>query len=433
MAASTSQEPGTARQRSESAPAKKHYGFLILLLLLGIALGTGIVYELSQRKAQEHALAASIGEAAGTGALPVNVARVRFAPSEATVELPGQTMALVETPIYARTDGYIRQRYVEIGDRVKKGQMLLSLDTPDLDQQIEQARATLAQSRAALAQLQANLQASQSSLKLARVTAQRTDALADEGVLSKQDKDAATAALENGQANVHAAEEAIRAQEAVISANDANLKRLLETKNYARMEAPFDGVITYRNQAASDVGTLISSGSGTAVKEILRISQLGTLRIFVNVPQTYAPVIRVGQPAQLVVEEFAGRAFPARVTSATGSVDPSSRTMLTVLEVDNASGALLPGMFAKVRFRLPHTVNILRVPADALIFRAEGIYVAIVDQEHKIRLRQLTLGRDYGTEVEAASGLEAMDVVVANPTDAIRDGVLVEPKERPAK
>ena len=432
MAETSSHEP-ELRSGSHSAQPKKHYGFLILLVLAGIALGTGIAYELSQRKAQEHALAASIGETAGTGALSVNVAHVRFAPSEATVELPGQTVALVETPIYARTDGYISKRYVEIGDRVKKGQILLDLDTPDLDQQIEQARATLAQSKAALAQLQANLQASQSSLKLAKVTAQRTDALADEGVLSKQDKDTANATLENGQANVHAAEEAIRAQDAVIAANDANLKRLIETKNYAHMEAPFDGVITFRNQAASDVGTLVSSGSGTSVKEVLRISQLGTLRIFVNVPQTYAPVIRVGQPAQLVVDEFAGRVFSAKITSATGSVDPASRTMLTVLEVDNSSGALLPGMFAKVRFRLPHTVNILRVPGDALIFRADGTYVAVVGQEHKVKLRQLTLGRDYGTEVEAASGLEAMDLVVLNPTDAIRDGVLVDPKERTAK
>jgi len=432
MTGATSQPPEQGSVK-KSAPGKKHYGFLILLVVVGIALGTAIAYELSQRKAQEHALAASIGETTASSALNVNVARVRFAASEATVELPGQTMALVETPIYARTDGYIRQRYVEIGDRVKKGQMLLDLDTPDLDQQIDQARATLAQSKAALAQLQANLQASQSSLKLAKITAERTGALADQGVLSKQDRDNSNAALENGQANVHAAEEAIRAQEATIAANEANLKRLIETKNYARMEAPFDGVITYRNQAASDVGTLVTSGSGSAVKEVLRISQLGKLRIFVNVPQTYAPVIRVGQPAQLVFDEFAGRVFPAQVTSASESVDPSSRTMLTVLEVDNSGGGLLPGMFGKIRFRLPHTVNILRVPADALMFRADGTYVAVVDREHKIHLRQIVLGRDYGGEVEATSGLEPMDMVVLNPTDAIREGVLVEPKERAAK
>jgi RND family efflux transporter MFP subunit len=412
---------------------KSHHGFLILLALAGIALGTGVFYELSQRKTQERALAASVGESAAAETPVVNVARVRMAASEATVELPGQTMALVETPVYARTDGYIKQRNVEIGDRVKQGQPMIELDTPDLDQQIVQARATLGQSRAALAQLQANLQAAQSSLKLARVTAQRTKALADQGVMSKQDNDTAQASLENGEANVHAAEENIRAQQDAINANDANLKRLMEQKNFARIEAPFDGVVTYRNTAASDVGTLVSSGSSTATHEILRISQLQTLRIFVNVPQSYAPVIRVNQPADLAVEEFPGRNFPARVKSASNAVDPSSRTMLTILEVDNSSGALLPGMYATVRFRLPHTVNILRVPGDALIFRTEGVFAAVVDAEHRAHMRKLTLGRDFGSEVEATSGLEAMDSVVLNPTDAIREGVLVDSKERADK
>jgi RND family efflux transporter MFP subunit len=141
----------------------------------------------------------------------------------------------------------------------------------------------------------------------------------------------------------------------------------------------------------------------------------------------------VNQPAQLGVAEFPGRVFPARVKSASSAVDPASRTMLTILEVDNSSGALLPGMYATVRFRLPHTVNVLRVPGDALIFRTEGVFVAVVDTEHHVHMRKLTLGRDYGPEVEATSGLEAMDAVVLNPTDAIREGVLVEPKERAGK
>ena len=426
-------QPEPAPEHTPPARNKSHHGFLISLLLAGIALGTGIYYELSQRKTQERALAASIGESAAAGAPVVNVARVRMAASEATVELPGQTMALLETPVYARTEGYIKQRNVELGDRVKQGQLMIELDTPDLDQQIAQARATLGQSRAALAQLQANLQAAQSSLKLARVTAQRTKALADEGVMSKQDNDTAQAGLENGEANVHAAEENIRAQQDVINANDANLKRLIEQKNFARIEAPFDGVVTYRNTAASDVGTLVSSGSSTATREILRISQLQTLRIFVNVPQSYAPVIRVNQPAEFAVEEFPGRKFPARVKSASSAVDPASRTMLTVLEVDNSSGTLLPGMYATARFRLPHTVNVLRVPGDSLIFRTEGVFAAVVDAEHHVHMRKLTLGRDFGSEVEATSGLEAMDSVVLNPTDAIREGVLVDPKERVGK
>jgi len=308
----------------------------------------------------------------------------------------------------------------------------VELDTPDLDQQIEQARATIAQSNAALSQVQANLQALQSNLKLARVTADRYRTLTEQGVMSKQDNDTSAAALESGQANVHAAEESVHAQQATIAANDANLRRLLEQKKYARMEAPFDGVITYRNPIASDLGTLISSGSGSSVPEILRVSQIQTLRIFVDVPQSYAPVIRVDQPADLIVDEFAGRVFAARVKSTTSSVDPTSRTMLTVLLVDNSDGALLPGMYTKVRFHLPHTINVLRLPAEALLFRTEGPFAAVVGPDHKVHLHKLTLGRDYGPEVEIPSGLAPGDAVVLNPTDSIREDAVVESKERPA-
>ena len=431
MAANPHTEPEFATVSSEERGKKKsHTGFLILVLLLAVALGGGVVYELSQRKSDERALAAATVESAGGGVPVVQAVRVRMAPSEATVEIPAQTVALVETPIYARTDGYIKQRSVEIGDRVKKGQLLLELDTPDLDQQIAQAQATFVQSQAALAQLQATLQSVQSTLRLARLTAQRTKSLADAGVASKQDNDTSAAATEAGEANVHAAEENIRAQQSVIVANDANLKRLVETKKYARMEAPFDGVITYRNPVASDVGTLVSSGSATSSREILRVSQIETLRVFVDVPQNYAPVIRVGQQADLLVEEYPGHVFPARVQSSTNAVDPNSRTMLTILLVDNQSGTLMPGMFAKTRFHLPHTVNVLRLPAEALLFRTEGPEAVVVGDDHKVHFRKLTLGRDYGPQVEISAGLEPGELVVLNPTDAIREGITVETKEK---
>jgi RND family efflux transporter MFP subunit len=434
MAANPHTEPEfTTVSAAERNRKKSHTGFLVLVLLLAAALAGGVVYELSQRKTQEQALAASTVESAGGGVPVVQVARVRLAPSEATVEIPGQTVALTETPIYARTDGYIKQRSVEIGDRVKKGQILLELDTPDLDQQIAQAQATLVQSQAALAQLQATLQAVQSNLRLASVTAQRTKSLADAGVASRQDNDTAAAAVEAGQANTHAAEENIRAQQSLIVANEANLKRLMETKKYARMDAPFDGVITYRNPMASDVGTLVTSGSATSAREILRVSQIETLRVFVDVPQTYSPVIRVGQPAELLVEEFPGRVFPATVQSSTNAVDPASRTMLTILVVDNKSGTLMPGMFAKTRFRLPHTVNVLRLPAEGLLFRTEGPMAAVVGEDRKVHFHKLTLGRDYGAEVEVTSGLEPGEAVVLNPTDVIREGAVVETKERESK
>jgi RND family efflux transporter MFP subunit len=426
-------EPEFTTVASQS-PARKtsHTGLLVLLFIVGVGLAAAIAYEMAQRKTQEQALAVA-ADTANEGAPEVQVARVRTAPSEATVEIPGQTVALVETPIYARVDGYIRQRPVEIGDHVKKGQLMMELDTPDLDQQIVQARATLAQSQAALAQVQASLQAAQSGLKLSSLTATRYHTLADQGVMSKQDNDTAQAALETGQANVHAAEETVTAQRATIASNEANLNRLLEQKKYARMEAPYDGVITYRNPKSSDVGTLISSGSASSNPEILRVSQIQPLRIFVDVPQSYAPVIRLDQPAGLLIDEYPGRVFQARVKSTTASVDPTTRTMLTVLLVDNSNGELLPGMYAKVQFRLPHTVNVLRLPAEALLFRTEGPNAAVVGADHKVHLHKLTLGRDYGPEVEVNSGLTAGDLVVLNPTDSIHEDALVDPKERAAK
>lgn len=426
-------EPEFTTVASQS-PARKtsRTGLLVLIFIVGVGLAAAIAYQMAQRKTQEQALAAA-ADTASAGIPEVQVARVRTAPSEATVEIPGQTVALVETPIYARVDGYIRQRPVEIGDHVKKGQLMMELDTPDLDQQIVQARATLAQSQAALAQVQASLQAAQSGLKLSSLTASRYHTLADQGVMSKQDNDTAQAALETGQANVHAAEETVTAQRATIASNEANLNRLLEQKKYARIEAPYDGVITYRNPKSSDVGTLISSGSGSSNPEILRVSQIQPLRIFVDVPQSYAPVIRLDQPAELLIDEYPGRVFQARVKSTTASVDPSTRTMLTVLLVDNSNGELLPGMYAKVQFRLPHTVNVLRLPAEALLFRTEGPHAAVVGTDHKVHLHKLTLGRDYGPEVEINSGLAAGDLVVLNPTDSIHEDALVDPKERSAK
>jgi RND family efflux transporter MFP subunit len=426
-------EPEFTTVASQS-PARKtsRTGLLVLIFIAAVGLAAAIAYQMAQRKTQEQALAAA-ADTANAGTPEVQVAHVRAAPSEATVEIPGQTVALLDTPIYARVDGYIRQRPVEIGDHVKKGQLMMELDTPDLDQQIVQARATLAQAQAALAQVQATLQAAQSGLKLSSLTATRYHTLADQGVMSKQDNDTAQAALETGQANVHAAEETVTAQRATIASNEANLNRLLEQKKYARMEAPYDGVITYRNPKSSDVGTLISSGSASSNPEILRVSQIQPLRIFVDVPQSYAPVIRLDQPAELLIDEYPGRVFQARVKSTTASVDPTTRTMLTVLLVDNSNGGLLPGMYAKIRFRLPHTVNVLRLPAEALLFRTEGPHAAVVGADHKVHLHKLTLGRDYGPEVEVNSGLAAGDLVVLNPTDSIHEGVLVDPKERAAK
>ena len=219
----------------------------------------------------------------------------------------------------------------------------------------------------------------------------------------------------------------------VNAANEANIRRLLDQKKYARLEAPFDGVVTYRNPLASDIGTLITSGSGTNVREVVRVSQIQKLLVNVSVPQNYAPLIHAGEVASLQVQEFPGRTFAAEVRNTGSSLDPASRTMQAMLVVDNAREALLPGMYVTVRFVLPHRVNILRLPSEALIVGADGPSAAVVSPDRKVHLAKIMLGRDYGNEVEVTSGLSETDRVILNPGDNIREGLTVETKDRAAK
>lgn len=421
-------DPEIDNQHHAPPHKKSHTGFLVLLFLLGIALAAGVFYELTQRKAQDKTLAATLTEDSGRPP-SVNIGRVRTAPARSSIELPCQTVPMEETPVYARADGYIIRRGADIGNRVKKGQMLFELDSPELEQQIQQAQATLAQSKAALSQFQAALLAAQSNLKLADVTAKRWKNLTDKGVFAKQDLDEKTAALELGQANVKSAEENVRAAESTIAANEANLRRLENLKAFDKLEAPFDGVVTFR-ALQSDIGTLITAGNTSASRELMRIAQIDVLRVFVSIPQTYAGEIHDNLPADLIVDEMPGRVFHTKVQGITHSVDSNSRTMLAVLLIKNEKEELLPGMYVKVRFALPHAVNVLMLPADALMLPKEGPQVAVVGEDHRVHFQKVTLGRDYGAEVEIDSGLAAGDMVILSPTDAVRDGVLVEPKER---
>jgi RND family efflux transporter MFP subunit len=406
---------------------KSHVGFLVLLFIVGAALAGAVVYELGIRKTQDKALASTLTESA-TRAPVVNVGRVHPAPAQSTIEFPCQTVAMVETPVYARADGYIKARPVDIGDRVKKGDLLFEIETPELDQQMQQAQATLAQSRAALMQFRASLGAAQSNLKLAEVTAKRWKNLTDKGVFARQDLDEKTAALELAQANVKSAEENIRAAESTVTANEANLKRLGEMKVFDRLVAPFDGVITFRS-VQSDLGTLITAGNTSSSRELMRVAQINVLRVFVSIPQTYAGLIHDGLAANLVVDELPGRLFRTTVGGITHSVEANSRTMLAVMLVKNDQEALLPGMYAKARFDLPHAVNALMLPADALMLPMEGPQAAVVGTDHKVHFKRVTLGRDYGAEIEVLSGLLDGDLVVLSPTDAVREGVVVEPKQ----
>jgi RND family efflux transporter MFP subunit len=410
---------------------KSHKKFITLLIVLGLLLVIGVSFGLVKRQSHDKALAAT-SEDESARAPVVTVGHVRTTGAKSTIELPGDLVARVETPLYARVDGYLKRRPVDIGDHVKKGDLLIEIETPDLDAQIAQAEATLAQSKATLAQLNAALAVAKSNAKLAATTAERYRVLLEQQSVAKQDYDNQAAASEVAVSNIKQAEENIHAAEATINANAANVKRMQELKIYAKLVAPFDGIVTYRS-GQSDPGTLISAGNTTASRELIRVSDINTIRIFVNVPQTYSTLIHANQTADLVVDEFPGRTFPARVRGTTNAVDPTSRSLLAVLLVDNPKGELLPGMYAKVRFALPHMVSVLMLPADALVLKTDGPHAAVVGADHKVHFHKLVLGRDLGSELEVNSGLENGDAVVLNPTDAIRENVVVETKERAGK
>lgn len=418
--------------RGRSLDHKKSHGkFIALVVVLILLLMAGVAAGVLKRQTHDRALAATADDEAGRAPV-VNVGHVRQAGAKSTIELPGDLVARVETPMYARVDGYLKNRPVDIGDRVKKGDLLVEIDTPDLDAQIAQTQATLAQSKATLQQLNAALAVAKSNAKLADLTAERYRLLLAKDAIAKQDYDDRAAQAEVMAANVQQAEQNINAAKSTIIANEANVRRMQELKSYTRLVAPFDGVITYRSDR-SDPGTLISAGNTTQSRELIKVSQIDTLRIFVNVPQSYSTLIHSGQTADLVVDELPGRTFPATVRGTTNAVDPSTRSLLAVLVVNNQKGELLPGMYAKVRFALPHTVSVMMLPADALVLKTAGPEAAVVGTDHKIHFHKLVVGRDMGSELEVNSGLEEGDAVVLNPTDAIREGVTVDVKERAAK
>jgi RND family efflux transporter MFP subunit len=393
-------------------------------LLLALVVIAAIVFGLRPRMAREKALAAA-SEAIEDKLPAVNVAPVRQSPAWTELELPGDLQASVESPIFARADGYMRKRLVDIGDHVRAGQLLAEIETPELDQQLSQARANLAQAQASLVQFHANLVQARANLNLAKITWERWKRLADRGVYSRQDADEKQAAFEARQADVDAASAGVEATRKSIDANAANGRRLEELKSFASVVAPFDGVITSRNMKM-DPGTLITSGSGGPDREIFRVAQIHTMRIFVNVPQAYAPLVHEGLRAELRVQELAGQMFPATVTRTSHSVDATARTMLAILETPNPRGTLMPGTYSLVKFSFPGSKSTLLVPGDALVLGREGPRVAVVAPDHTVQMRRIHITHDYGADLEVDSGVTPGELVVQNPTDQVRDGVHVE-------
>lgn len=403
------------RQKSRSGVMVRVAGAAALVLAL-VALGT------VPRLARQREALAAVRE---SPVIHPVVTTIQPRPGEptSTLLLPGNIEPLYGAAIYARTEGYLERRTVDIGSKVKKGQVLAVISSPEVDQQLLQARATLAQSQAALQQARASLQQAKANAELARLTKERDLPLGEEHAISQQIVDQAVQTSDARVADVAAADANITAAEANVTANRANVARLLQMQTFEQVVAPFDGVITTRNVERGD---LVSTGSATAGKPLFNIAQSGTLRIQVDVPQSEAVNLEDGQKASVAVRERLGREYSGTVVRSAGSLDSAARTMLTEVQVDNGDGSLLPGMYAQVKFNLVAQHTSLIIPTSSLVIDHDGMHVVTVEDRRKVHFVPVVIGRDMGTQVEIVRGIESSDTLVASPSDLLHDGQEVE-------
>ena len=367
-------------------------GIIFIVLVIGI-----VIYGVVSRSTQ----ASQLGKLTEAEAVP-NVAVVApgRAENSSGFELPGRLEAFIQAPIYARVPGYLKSWKHDIGSKVKAGDLLAEIDTPDIDQQLAQARAALA--------------AAQANAKLSEVSAKRWQSLADTDAVSKQDVDQRKFTSDADIAQVKAAQ--------------ANVDRLAAEEGFKRLVAPFDGVVTARE---TDIGQLINVGSTGGV-ELFVVSETGKLRVYVNVPQSYVPSVPAGTKATIRVPEHPGKTYTGTVEASAQSVTAASGTTLMQIIVDNKAGELLPGSYASIRLDAVPVANALSVPSSALIFNAQGLSIAVVDNNNHVQVKPVTLNRDLGAIVEIATGLTATDQVIANPPDGIASGDAVNIVSKPA-
>lgn len=448
--------PDKPSPRDEHGPAQKphrpghspRYWFVFAALVLGAAVLVLLIGWLPRHKRTEE-----INQQAKerSQSLPrIDVMLVRRVPSTTELMVPGTTLAYTEAYIYARASGYVSRRVADIGDRVHAGQLLATIDAPDLDKQVAQARSTLAQSESNLAQMQAQLH-------LAAVTWDRYKVLVAKGVFSRQDGDTQEANYRVAEANVHAAENTVQA-------NRENLERLVVLQQYEQVRAPFNGVITARNV---DVGTLITAqGSGAPVSsapsspgttlagvqgnnegpagtlsasaapptggaqggEMFGIASIDRLRILVSIPEAYTSIVRTGQHAQLFFQEMPNDKFEGTVTRTSASIDQNTRTLLVEVQAANQRGRLLPGMYVVVNFVDAKGQPPLLVPGSAIVVRNSKSGVYRVDNNSVVHFAPINIGRDYGDQIEVAGGLTEGDVIVTTINDDVNEGVRIEPQ-----
>jgi len=435
-------------------PSRK---LLILVPILGAAAAVYLLGYLPRERTTKQLDAA----AAARRITPplVNAATVKRAAPSAELLLPGNVTPITEAYIFARAAGYLKRRYVDIGDRVRTGQKLADIEAPDLDQQVSQATAALAQAQGQLGQAQALLEQLTATRDLAVITWQRYKILTADGAVSRQDGDNQSTSAKTSEANVVAQQKTVRATEEFVRASKATLDRLLALQGYEQITAPFDGIITARNV---DVGALISATGSTlgparsnaaapsdvpSGGEIFRLAEIGKLRILIAVPQTNAPGVQVGQAATVTVQQIPNLSFKGKVTRTSSSLDAQSRTLLTEVDVDNPKGLLLPGMYAMVSFTTDRVDPPFLVPDAALVVKSSGTVLAVLqsltpDEQQKakaegidpatlarvrrVHFQTVTPGRDYGIELEVLNGLKVGQEVAVDPTDAVQEGALVQ-------
>jgi multidrug efflux pump subunit AcrA (membrane-fusion protein) len=429
--------------------------FFVLVVLGAAAAVYRLGYLPRERTTKELDAAAAIRRA-----MPplVNAATVKRAAAHTELILPGNITPITEAYIFARASGFLKRRYVDIGDRVRAGQKLADIDAPDLDQQVSQGQAGLAQAQGQLGQAEATLQQLVATRDLAAITWERYKILTAKGAVSRQDGDNQSTASKTAEASVTAQQKTVAAAEEYVRASQATLDRLRALQGYEQITAPFNGIITARNV---DVGALISStGSSLGPSrpnaaapsdvpsggEIFRMAEISRLRVLIAVPQTNAPDIRVGQDANVTIQQIPNLSFKGKVTRTSSSLDAQSRTLLTEVEVANPKGELLPGMYAIVSFTTDRSDPPFLVPDAALVVRSSGAVLAVLQplttaEQEKVRaegldsatvarirrvhFQNVTPGRDYGIELEIPDGLKVGQDVVVDPSDAVQEGALV--------
>jgi RND family efflux transporter MFP subunit len=350
-----------------------------------LAVFAGLAYRRMDTRAH---VQTELATAASTASeIPLAVVRAQRASAAQNLTFPGNVQAFVETPIYARTAGYLKKWYVDIGGKVQAGDLLAVIDTPEVDQQLRQAQA-------------ARLQA-EANLELAKTTAERWQNLLASDSVSQQEVDQNLAAYKARQADMEAA--------------IANVDRLKDLQSFQRVTAPFSGIVTTRNV---DIGALIANGNA---QPLFKLAQIDVLRVYVNVPEAQGNDMHPGISAEVHVSAFPNRTFLGKVTRTAGAIDPASRTLLTEVDVPNQKSEIMPGAYAQVGFHLDAGTQPIVIPSNTLIFRSAGSQVAVADHD-RARLRRITIGRDFGTSIEILAGLQDGDQVILNPPDSLADG-----------